>query len=107
LALDHQLLSYQQTAEWGMWDLQGWIGCLRVPLTIDYDTQLLLLHVVTCAYNMQTRCVGLKEIWAVYCDIWHGAEGDAIWDGFASMMFGELRRNHKVVQFHIATVEQD
>src|SRR5882724_3667808 len=31
LALDCQLLSYQQTAEWGMQALQGEFGHLRVP----------------------------------------------------------------------------
>jgi len=37
LALDHQLLSYRQTAEWGMWALHGGFGHLRVPLTVDAD----------------------------------------------------------------------
>src|SRR5882672_7795293 len=31
LALDHQLLYYRQTAEWGMWAFQGGFGHLRVP----------------------------------------------------------------------------
>ena len=70
LALDCQLLSYWQTAEWGMRALQGGFGHLRAPLTVDADARLILLHVVTCAYNLQTRCVGLNKIWAVYCDIW-------------------------------------
>src|SRR5882672_1139809 len=107
LALDCQLLSYRQTAEWGMRALQGGFGHLRVPLTVDADSRLLLLHVVTRAYNLRTRCVGLNEIRAVYCDIWRGAEGDAIWDGFASIMFGELRRHDRVAQVHIVAEEQE
>ena len=37
LALDCQLLSYRQTAEWGMQAFQGGFGHLRVPLTVDAD----------------------------------------------------------------------
>jgi len=51
-----------KTAEWGMRALQGGFGHLRVPLTVDVDALLLLLYVVTHAYNLQTRCVGLNDI---------------------------------------------
>lgn len=32
---NHQLLSFQQSAEWGMQSLQGTFGCLHVPLPIE------------------------------------------------------------------------
>jgi hypothetical protein len=35
LAFDRQLLSYRQTAEWGMRSLQGAFGRLRLPLNVD------------------------------------------------------------------------
>lgn len=35
LALNRELLSYRQTAEWGMRSLQGSFGRLRVPLEVN------------------------------------------------------------------------
>jgi len=32
LAFNHELVSYQQMAEWGMWALQGSFGQLHVPM---------------------------------------------------------------------------
>ncbi|KAF8519072.1 hypothetical protein JB92DRAFT_2828572 [Gautieria morchelliformis] len=107
MALDRQLLSYRQMAEWGMRALQGGFGRLRVPLTVHPKRRLLLLHVVVRTYNVHIRCIGLNQIWAVYCDIWRRAEGDAIWEGFASMMFGELRRHDRVSWFHIGVEEHE
>jgi hypothetical protein len=34
VAFDRELLSYRQTAEWGMPGLQGSFGRLRIPLEI-------------------------------------------------------------------------
>jgi len=39
--------------------------------------------------------------------IWEGDKGDAIWEGFASNDVWELRRHDRVAQFHIAAVEQE
>ena len=37
LAVDQQLLSYQQTAEWGMCAVRGAFGRLRVPLDVNAE----------------------------------------------------------------------
>ena len=52
LAFDRQLLSYRQTAEWGMRALQGAFGRLRVPLDVDPGCCFLLLKVIARAHNL-------------------------------------------------------
>jgi hypothetical protein len=37
MAFNHELLSYRQTAEWGMRAIQGSFGRLRLPLDCDDD----------------------------------------------------------------------
>ena len=104
LAFDRQLLSYCQTAEWGMRALQGAFGQLRVPLDVDPGCRFLLLKVIAQAHNL---LVDFNEICSVYCDIWRQADEDATWAGFASMMFGELCRNDQVARFHTIAVAQE
>ena len=62
-------------------------------MDVDPGRCFLLLKVIAWAHNLRTILVGFNEIRSVYCDIWRQADGDATWAGFASMMFGELRRN--------------
>jgi DDE superfamily endonuclease len=107
LALDRQLLSYRQTAEWGMRVLQGGFGRLHVPLHVDPAQHMKLLRVITRAFNLRARRVGINQIRAVYCDIWRQAEGDEIWSNFASMVLGDLRNNDRVARFHTMAVEKD
>ena len=107
LAFDRQLLSYRQTAEWGMRALQGAFGRLRVPLDVDADHRFLLLRVIVWAHNLRTTRVGINQICSVYCNIWKEADGEEIWQGFASIMFGDLRKHDRVARFHTMAVEQD
>ncbi|KAF8578723.1 hypothetical protein K439DRAFT_1648714 [Ramaria rubella] len=106
LALDRELLSYHQTAEWGMRSLQGGFGWLCVPLHVDANQCLRLLRVVTRAFNLRVRRVGISQIHAVYCDIWHQAEGDAMWTDFASMVLGDIHKHDRVAHFRTMAVAE-
>ena len=67
MAKNQQLLSYRQTAEWGMRTMQGSFGRLRVPLRIaDPDRRKCLLDMCVRLSNVRARCVGISQICAVY-----------------------------------------
>jgi hypothetical protein len=66
LAFDRQLLSYRQTAEWGMGGVQGAFGRLHLPLDIDNAEQRAnLLETCFRLHNFRTRRVGHNQICAV------------------------------------------
>lgn len=71
LAFDRELLSYRQTAEWGMRGLQGSFGRLRIPLEIGRNDQRGNL-IETCVRlnNLRAECVGINQIRAVYMPLW-------------------------------------
>ena len=50
---------------------------------------------------------GINQICSVYCNIWREADGEEIWQGFASIMFGDLRKHDRVARFHTMAVEQE
>jgi DDE superfamily endonuclease len=106
MALDRQLLSYHQTAEWGMRALQGGFGRLHVPLSVYAEARFWLLCVITRAFNLRVRMVGINQIRTIYCDIWKAADGDAIWEGFVSMLMGDIVQNDRVARFHIQASEE-
>jgi hypothetical protein len=86
LTKSHALLSYRQTAEWGMRQLQGSFGCLSLPLDInDQDQRSNLLEACLCLHNLKSRLVGINQIRNVYS---HTVERP--WGGFESVLF--LRR---------------
>ncbi|XP_006458839.1 hypothetical protein AGABI2DRAFT_40932, partial [Agaricus bisporus var. bisporus H97] len=67
LEFNRQLLSYRQTAEWGMRSLQGSFGRLRIPLPIRFDAYRgSILETVARLHNLRTRCVGINQIRSVY-----------------------------------------
>ena len=78
-----------------------------MPLDVDADRQFLLLRVVVQAQNLRTTRVCINQICSVYCIIWREADGEEIWQGFASIMFGDLRKHDRVARFHTMAVEQD
>ncbi|KAK7017074.1 hypothetical protein VNI00_018704 [Paramarasmius palmivorus] len=93
LRFNRQLLSYRQSAEWGMRLLQGSFGRLRVPLPIDSATSRLRLLELCCRlFNVRANCVGINQIRSVYLPTWRASEDDALWDGLGDMVFGEIRR---------------
>jgi hypothetical protein len=106
MALDCQLSSYRQTAEWGMRALQGGFGRLRVPLSVNAEARFRLLRVISRAFNLRVRMVGINQIRTVYCNIWKAADGDELWDGFASMLLGDIIQNDHVTRFHICVSEE-
>jgi hypothetical protein len=68
---DRQLLSFWQSAEWGMQSLQGSFGRLRVPLDVSYgDRDADLLEICVRLQNLPTCLVGINQIRSVYMPIW-------------------------------------
>lgn len=103
---DRQLLSFRQTAEWGMHTMQGSFGRLHVPLAIkDSDLQGDILETASRLFNLCARTVGYNQIRTVYMLIWKGGEQEELWATFKSMLFLEQRRNDRVSRFHLTVVE--
>lgn len=94
LAFNRQLLSYRQTAEWGMKMMQGSFGRLQVPLPIS-DTTLRKKFIETCMrlFNLRSARVGINQIHSVYEPIWRKSEDEQLWDDLGSMLFGDIRRS--------------
>lgn len=102
LAVDRQLLSYRQTAEWGNRGLQGSFGRLRVPLEIAYgDQRGDLLETCSRLHQVRTRRVGINQICSVYMPIWKENEQEKIWSNFEDILFKDLRKNNRVARFHM------
>lgn len=103
LAFDRQLLSYRQTAEWGMWTMQGSFGRLRIPLQIAYkEARGDLLETCTRLFNLRTRRVGHNQIRSVYMPIWRENQDlEAIWTSFETLLFSDQRKNDRVSRFHL------
>ena len=79
LARDRQLLSYRQTAEWGMHGLRAGFGRLRLPLDAnDPDGRGDLLETCIRSMNLRTERVGISEIRNVYMRYWEEAEDEDI-----------------------------
>ncbi|CAA7270632.1 unnamed protein product [Cyclocybe aegerita] len=102
MAYDRELLSDQQTAEWGNRGLQGAFGRLRVPLPIDNaERQGNLLEICNRLNNLRTRRVGINQIRTVYMRYWQDtAEDIDIWQNFENMLFSDQRKNDRVACFH-------
>jgi hypothetical protein len=107
LAYNWQLLSYRQTAEWGMRTLQGAFGRLRVPLPISSENHR-HHRIEICARlsNVRARCVGISQIQSVYMPIWRASEDDSLWLELGDMLFGDIRKRDRVSRFHLEVVEQ-
>jgi DDE superfamily endonuclease len=68
---DHEVVSYQQTAEWGMRSIQGSFGWLRLPLSIHNDQQWAdLLKICFRLHNLHTWRIGQNQIQSVYMHEW-------------------------------------
>ena len=105
MQLDRQLLSFRQTAEWGMHTMQGSFGRLRVPLAInDSDRRGDILECASRLFNLRARAVGHNQIRTVYLPIWKGGEQEQMWENFRSMLFSDQRRNDRVSRFHLLVV---
>ena len=68
---DHEVVSYRQTAEWGMRSIQGSFGWLRLPLPInDDDYRANLLEICFRLHNLHTWRIGRNQIQSVYMPEW-------------------------------------
>ena len=101
LGFDRELLSYQQTAEWGNCALQGAFGCLWIPLQVkNAEQQGNLLEICNQLHNLCTWQVGINQIWTVYMDCWQGNAVDhEIWNHFENMLFSDQCKNDRVSHF--------
>lgn len=106
IAFCNQLVSYRQTAEWGMRALRGSFARLRLPLDInDPDGRADLLELCVRVNNVRAELVGINQIRNVYMPIWKEAEDAEVWENFENMIFGEVRRRDRVARFHLVAVE--
>ncbi|TFK50298.1 hypothetical protein OE88DRAFT_1808659, partial [Heliocybe sulcata] len=80
LTFNRELLSYRQTAEWGMRAMQGGFARLRVPLDInDSEGRRALLELCCRLHNVRAVCIGINQIRSVYMPTWQAIEGKEIW----------------------------
>lgn len=105
LAFDRQLLSFRQTAEWGMRTMQGSFGRLRVPLQVNYkERRGDLLETCVRLFNLRAQTVGYNQIRSVYMPIWMADEQEQIWKDFENILFSDQRKFDRVGQFHLTIV---
>jgi hypothetical protein len=91
---DRQLLSFCQSAEWGMQCLQGSFGRLRMPLEAGFEDQHRdLLEISIQLQNLCTHLVGINQLCSMYLPIWKAKE---IWQSFETMLFSEQRDRDRV-----------
>ena len=104
-AYDRELLSYHQTAEWGMQSIQGSFGQLRLPLQINNkEVRADLLEICFRLLNLRTQRVGFNEIQKVYMPEWRKTlDDEEIWLSFESMVFGDQRKKDRVSRFYVHT----
>lgn len=97
---NNQLLSYRQTAEWGMRGIQGTFGRLRIPLRINYNNlRADLLESCVRLYNFRTQSIGHNQIRTVYMEVWSAEE--QLWLTFENVAFAEQTRNDRVRKFYM------
>ena len=108
MSFNRQLLLYCQTAEWGMWTIQGSFGWLRVPLKIGSSASCLrLLETTVRLTNLRARCVGISQIRNVYMPIWKASEDEQLWVDLGDMAFGDVRKWDRVSRFHLVVVDEE
>jgi DDE superfamily endonuclease len=102
LLFDRELLSYRQTAEWGMRSIQGSFGRLRIPLEINHtERRGNLLEICVRLHNLRTRKVGINQIRNVYMKQWmYNAEQEDVWKNFENMLFSDQRAKDRVSNYH-------
>jgi hypothetical protein len=102
VVFDRELLSYRQTAKWGMRSLQGSFGRLRIPLEMGHQEEHGdLLEICVRLNNLCAELVGINQIRNVYMPLWRQKEEkERVWGNFETMLFGEQRCSDCVARFH-------
>jgi hypothetical protein len=91
LAYNRQLVSYRQTAKWGMRTIRGAFGRLRVSLPIhNRDLRQRLLENTSRLTNIRARCVGISQIRTVYLGVWQESKDQCMWTDLGNMLFGDI-----------------
>jgi len=107
LTVNHQLLSYCQTAEWGMHTMQDSFGRLHIPLNINSENCCKQLLETCCRLsNVQTHCVGISQIKNVYMPIWKAAEDEQLWLSLGDMIFVDIQKRDRISCFHLVVKHQ-
>jgi hypothetical protein len=98
-----ELLSYHQTAEWGMRAIQGAFGRLCIPLNIsNKEAHSDLIEICLWLHNLHAIHVGINQIRTVYMEHWQATEDDLnMWQDFENMLFSEQRKKGHVLHFHV------
>ena len=100
--LSWSILSYRQTAEWGMRELQGSFGRLWMPLEIqDMEKRADLIECCFRLHNLHTQLVGINQIKNVYVPMWCEGDNKRIWEGFEDILFSDQRKCDHVRAFHM------
>lgn len=109
MAHNQELLSYRQTAEWGMRAIQGSFGRLRMPLNIDHDERRgNLIEICLQLHNVRTVKIGINQIHTVYVPNWQQTEEDQeVWTGFANMLFSDQIKKDRISRFHVTLEYQN
>ena len=99
LAHSRAILSYRQTAEWGMREIQGSFGRLHLPLDInDPQRRLHLLETCFRLHNLKARLTGINHIRSVYFEPTTTEERP--WEGMEHILFPR-RYVDRVNRFHV------
>ncbi|KAG2067553.1 hypothetical protein BDR04DRAFT_1212289 [Suillus decipiens] len=103
MAFNCELLSYHQTAEWGMQAIQGAFGRLCLPLNItNKEAHSNLIEVCLWLHNLCATHIGTNQIRTVYMKLWQATEDDMdVWQDFENMLFSEQRKKDQVSCFHV------
>jgi hypothetical protein len=94
LAYNRQLVSYRQTAEWGMRTIRG-----------AFDLRQRLLENTSRLTNIQARRVGISQIRTVYLGVWQESEDQCMWTDLGNMLFGNIRQRDHVSRFHLVVAD--
>ncbi|KZT62719.1 hypothetical protein CALCODRAFT_425918 [Calocera cornea HHB12733] len=104
-----QLVSFRQSAEWGMRAIQGSFGRLRLPLDAnDPAARRTLLETVFRLHQIRVRLVGINQLRNVYEPIWtETSEQKQVWGSLREMFFPDIRKADRVAKFHYIVVDED
>jgi len=103
MVFNHEVLSYRQTAEWGMCGIQGAFGRLCILLEIaNKHSWGDLIDICIQLHNLHTIWVGINQIHSVYLKCWQEtADNAAVWQDFESMLFSMQRQKDQVSHVHV------